>query len=340
LFIGRERYGKKIQEHGLSVSNLDQKLIKLSQSDFIYATDPKRLAQSNDFDFILVTLKAVNTNECAEMLRDVNPKIPIISFQNGIHNADEIRQQFPEREVVAGMFPFNLVEIGTFLIQQASSGTLMVQKGRIGSMVARELSRAGILTVEHHDLKGILYGKLLINLNNAINALSGITVKKELLNHNFRYMLACSMEEALKVFTAAGITPRPLNVPCWLIPITLKTPTWFFKIAAAATVAVNEHSYSSMYDDLKNERTTEIDFLQGEVVSLGKNLNIPTPVNETIYQLVKTVEKEKKGSPNYSDQFLLEKLKLKPLTNYSILLVALAILLIPAWLLFWLFNKK
>ena len=47
---------------------------------------------------------------------------------------------------------------------------------------------------------------------------------------------------------------------------------------------------SSMLQDVLNKKKTEIDFINGAIVRQGKNLNISTPVNEVLTDLVKTIE--------------------------------------------------
>jgi 2-dehydropantoate 2-reductase len=51
-------------------------------------------------------------------------------------------------------------------------------------------------------------------------------------------------------------------------------------------------NYSSMHQDLMKGRRTEIDFLNGTVVELGKKYNIPTPINETLVAIIKFLEEK------------------------------------------------
>jgi 2-dehydropantoate 2-reductase len=46
-----------------------------------------------------------------------------------------------------------------------------------------------------------------------------------------------------------------------------------------------------MLQDVLNSRRTEIDFINGAIVRQAKQLNIPTPVNETLAAMVRTIEK-------------------------------------------------
>jgi 2-dehydropantoate 2-reductase len=55
--------------------------------------------------------------------------------------------------------------------------------------------------------------------------------------------------------------------------------------------------HTSMYDDLKAGRPTEIDSLNGYVVQKGREFGIPTPVNEALTAMVKAVMEKEKGGP-------------------------------------------
>jgi len=49
-------------------------------------------------------------------------------------------------------------------------------------------------------------------------------------------------------------------------------------------------NYSSMHQDLMKGRKTEIDFLNGKIVEMGRKHNIPTPINESIVSMIKFLE--------------------------------------------------
>ena len=60
-------------------------------------------------------------------------------------------------------------------------------------------------------MKGVLWGKLLLNLNNALNALAGVPLAAELADRRWRRLLAAQIGEALAVLKAAGIRPARIE---------------------------------------------------------------------------------------------------------------------------------
>lgn len=91
---------------------------------------------------------------------------------------------------------------------------------------------------------------------------------------------------------------HPLMQPK-VLPYVMKLPSFIYLRLASSSLQVDPAAKSSMWDDLSSGRETEIDFLNGVVINLGKSGNVPTPVNQAVYDLVK--EAEKKGeSPKLS----------------------------------------
>ena len=145
-----------------------------------------------------------------------------------------------------------------------------------------------------------------MNLNNAVNALSGVPLKKQLGDRQYRRVMAQVLSEALEVLNAEGITPaRTGKVIPQLMPTIMKLPNFLFNIVAASTLKIDPEARSSMYEDLLLGRRTEVDYLNGEIVRLGEKTKIPTPVNRHIVSLVKQSEHAKSGSPHLAANALL-----------------------------------
>jgi 2-dehydropantoate 2-reductase len=137
------------------------------------------------------------------------------------------------------------------------------------------------------------YTKLLVNLNNAVHALSGLPLKEELGNHILRTIFSECQREALQVFKANGIELARfgLVVP-ELAPIVLALPNWLY--LRLTPVVITDKAQGSMWEDLQRGNPTEIDYLNGEVVALAKKKRLRTPCNEAIVALVRQAEQQRK----------------------------------------------
>ena len=157
-------------------------------------------------------------------------------------------------------------------------------------------------------MEAVQYGKLIMNLNNAVNALSGIPLKSQLGDRQYRLVMAKVLSEALAVLKAEGITPaRTGKVIPKLMPKIMKLPNFLFNVVASSTLKIDPEARSSMYEDLALGRRTEIDYLNGEIVRLGEKNHIATPVNKHIVNLIKQHEVAQKGSPHLPANALLLK---------------------------------
>ena len=95
----------------------------------------------------------------------------------------------------------------------------------------------------------------------------------------------------MNLLKIAKIKPAQLTpIPAQFIPTILKLPNTVFKIVSQKMLAIDPLARSSMADDLSSARKTEIDWINGEVVNLAKQLKLTAPINEKLIQLVKQAE--------------------------------------------------
>jgi 2-dehydropantoate 2-reductase len=161
----------------------------------------------------------------------------------------------------------------------------------------------GVAVHESQDMTGVLWGKLLLNLNNALNALAGIPLQAELADKRWRRLLARQIEEGLTALKAAGIrAARIEGVPPGAIPRILRLPDWLFRRVARRMLAIDPEARSSMWEDLERRRPTEIDFLQGAVLALAAKSRVRAPLTERIVRLVKAAEAARAGSPGLTPE--------------------------------------
>ena len=150
---------------------------------------------------------------------------------------------------------------------------------------------AGLPIEARADMAAVQRAKLLFNLNNAINALSGLPLREELAQRGWRRCLALAQDEALGIFgrldlPVARLTPLP---PRWL-PGLLRLPDALFARVASKMLAIDPLARSSTWEDLQAGRRTEVDALHGAVVELAGRAGQSAPVNARIIELVREAE--------------------------------------------------
>ncbi len=302
--LTRERLAAPIAQYGLRISDLDGRNFDVSPDALALATDPATAFARADV--IAVTVKSHDTDAvAASIAAHANPDAIVVSLQNGVRNADTLRTRLGADRVVDAMVPFNVVQTkGTGAaprFHRATSGTIRIENVRPDLRALLDVE--GLPVVGHDDIDAVLWGKLVVNLNNALNALSDLPLVEQLGDRRWRLLVSRQLREGLAVLAAAKIRPAPVEgVPPRAMALALRLPDALFKIAAKGMLSVDRQARSSMWEDLEAGRPTEIDYLQGEIVGLADKLGLPAPLNRRVRDLVKRAETAKKGSPRLSPE--------------------------------------
>jgi 2-dehydropantoate 2-reductase len=283
-YVGRRRVLDALRVHGLTLTDREGRRMvlppkSLSLSETVPAVQPT---------LVLLTVKSSATRAAAAELGRMLPAgTPVLSLQNGIGNAAAAQDAAPALDVIAGMVPFNIAEVAPGQFHRGTSGALAAAEHAALTAWQPLLLRAGLPLTLHTDMRGVQWGKLLLNLNNPVNALSELPLREELLSRGYRKALAALQDEALQVLQAARIEPARLTPlpPSWL-PAVLRLPTPLFRVLAARMLRIDGKARSSMADDLAHGRATEVDTLCGEVVRMARGLNMDAPVNARMAKLV------------------------------------------------------
>lgn len=301
------RLGEEIATHGLLLTDYAGARLELPLAKIRYVAEPSALS---GVDTVLVTVKSMATQSAAAPLASILAKgTTVVSLQNGVSNATRLREVLPGMNVLAGMVPFNVARPAPGHFHNGTSGALVVEKtSEAFPCPIVDALRSARFEVEHRaDVEAVLWTKLIINLNNSVNALAGIPLLEQLHDRGYRRVMAACIREGLAVMRAAKIKPVRIGrmIPS-LAPLILSAPNPIFLRVAAAMVKVDPTASSSMQDDLARGRTTEIDYLNGEIVARGATLGVPTPANRAIVARVKAAEAARAGSPRLSASALLD----------------------------------
>jgi 2-dehydropantoate 2-reductase len=148
-----------------------------------------------------------------------------------------------------------------------------------------------------------LWGKLLLNLNNALNALADLPLRRQLAQRPWRKLFADQMAEGLAAIRAEGIKPvSPTPIPAGLMPSLLRVPDVIFEAMLGRTMKIDPEARSSMWEDLQRGRRTEIDYLQGVITGIAERRGLDVPLSRRIVELIRRAEADGKGSPGLSPE--------------------------------------
>jgi 2-dehydropantoate 2-reductase len=223
---------------------------------------------------VLFCVKSTDTESGAAAIRPyLAPDALVLSLQNGVENAEQLRTLLPQ-EVAAAVVYIGTEMAGPGHVRHHGRGELVIEPSKASDDIARALIAAGVPTDISDNVRGALWAKLILNC--AYNALSAITqlrygrlVKGEGITAVMRDLV----DECMAVAKADGVT-IPGDVDAAVRKIAETVPG----------------QYSSTAQDLARGKRSEIDHLNGLIVRRGEALGIATPANRLLHAIVRLIE--------------------------------------------------
>jgi 2-dehydropantoate 2-reductase len=297
--LARPRVIGEIEANGLRPTSFEGFDQVIDASRFALSENPSILG---DAAVVLVTVKSADTPAMADVIaRHAPPDVVVVSLQNGVGNAAVLRNRLPGRHVLGGMVPFNVIALGNGRFHRATSGHVVIEQDE--ARTAESLSVPGLRMQPTGNIDGVQWGKLLLNLNNALNALAGLPLRRQLGMRAWRRLFADQMAEGLAAIRAEGIKPvSPTPIPVGWMPSLLRLPNVIFEPMLGRTMKIDPEARSSMWEDLKHGRRTEIDYLQGVITEIAERRGLEAPLSRRIVELIRQAEREAKGSPGLTPE--------------------------------------
>jgi 2-dehydropantoate 2-reductase len=296
--IGRAPHVEAINRDGLFIDSIHFKeSVSVSASTEIGAV--------RDAQLVLFSVKTVDTEGTAKLLAPhLAPNTVVVSLQNGVDNAERIDSAAGIQAVSAVVY-IAAAMIGLGRVKHSGRGDLIVGYSSGYSSghpsghssgnapgnpspnydaseselaeVAATFTRAGVPCRTSENITVELWEKLIMNCAyNAISALSRTKYGRIARDAGSIEVIKRVVIEAVAVGNAAGVQ---LSADA-MITAALKL----------GSEAIPE-ALSSTAQDIARGKPTEIDSLNGFLVRRGAELGVPTPVNQTLYSLVKLLER-------------------------------------------------
>jgi 2-dehydropantoate 2-reductase len=283
--VGRDPHMKRIAASGLKITGLwGTHEIKTLQALTEIPPDASP-------DWILLTTKAYDTAAAAQTLAQRFPKeIPVLHLQNGIGNAELLIARLGAARVLSGMIIIGFqipmagravvtVSADKIRIGRIAGGIDDTVKAIVGAFNAAQMPAEAV-----SDVQSQLWGKVLYNAS--LNALAGILGVKygDLLDAEPWSLIVHILDEAFAALKAENV-----KLP-W------ETQEAYQEQLRKVQIPATFDHRPSMLADLHHGRRTEIDFINGALVALGRKHQLSMPVNETIIAMVHALEENgKKG---------------------------------------------
>jgi len=275
-FIARLERAKALNEYGLEMDcKAFHETVKVKASS--------DLALLRDADLVLLCVKSLDTEQTLSEIKSILPNTAVLlSLQNGVANV-EIASKTISNRIYAAVVYVAAGMIGQRTMKHHGRGELLI--GGLGNNTADDqenlerirhlFEAANVPCLITSQIKRDMWLKFLVNCS--FNAISGIgqipygeMVKSpeivQLIEEITKEFLAVAALEDVKISMSEALTAND----------------------SIATTMVTQ--VSSTAQDLSRGKKTEIDFLNGYIVELGRRHGIATPYNESVHALVKMLE--------------------------------------------------
>ncbi len=278
-FLLRPKTLEAVKAHGLTVRSAAGTFTV----NPVAASDPRALPRP---DLVILSMKAYDLDEAIHQLEPVlSERTVLLTLQNGVEAEDRILQRLA-RDCVVGGVAFIYAKIAApgviehYKKGALAIGELMGHKSQRVLRIAELFTQAGIPCSVVEDIRRSKWEKMCWNcVFNPLTVILTDRVAKALDHPEMLSVIRQIVGEVAAVSAGCKVPLAP--------DIAEQVVRWTQEL---------RDIHTSMYDDWKAGRRTEIDYLNGYVARRGRELGIPTPLNEALTAMIKTItEKERTG---------------------------------------------
>jgi len=266
---------KQVKENGLSISG-----VKEIHLDNVTIVPPGSILQKQDL--ILFAVKAYSLEEAVKStLPMIGKNTYVVCLQNGLGISEVISKYVSREQIIEGVvwFPATMAKPGRIKLltfyEQSILGGRFNGSQEYAKKLALLLTSAGIPTIASANISRDIWWKAIgIIAANSINAITRTKLGMIFEIPELKESLVAVVKESLNMARAEGIELDEEE-----------------RIESLLKACEDGYDHrTSMQLDIINGRKTEVDFLNGKIIELGKKHNIQTPLNLLIYGLIKALE--------------------------------------------------
>jgi 2-dehydropantoate 2-reductase len=274
FYIARGAHREAIEKNGLKIESVhgDLHLPKVNVTD-----DP---AKVGPVDVVLFAVKLWDTEKAAEQARPLlGPDTRVVTLQNGVDSYERIAPIVGAERAIPGVTYVVTVIDRPGVIKQASQFQSIIcgtHDGRADAPLAAFVAAAKAAKIDITQSNNIERDRwqkfIFLSATSGATAVTRSTMGPILADPDTRALFRNIMQETFAVGKAKGVALDDGFVDGAMLLADNNVPP---------------SMKASMANDLDRGNRLELDWLAGEVCRLGRQLNVPTPVNETVYAALK-----------------------------------------------------
>jgi len=284
--VGRGEHVAAINAHGLHIEGVGGEFTVSITASTSLNFKP---------DIVFITVKSPDLEDACHHVVPFIENTPVCTLQNGIRSDTVAADYFGKHHCIGGIVMFNARYLYPGQVTWGSKGTLLIgnafQSNDASVTEIASMLDEVIPTTLCANIQGARYTKLLWNiLGNSLDALTGSSMLVCMNHPGMRTIAAHLLKEALNVIEKSGVTLASLpNMPISEFRNIITLPLHDAS-RELQRITMSTCTLSSMLQSLKRGKPTEIDYLNGEIVNLGRSMQIATPFNAKVVQLIRTIE--------------------------------------------------
>ena len=286
--IGRSGQVEAITQHGLKMKGVrGEETIKIKILPRL----------DRQYDLVIFTVKTQDIESALIDNQEFLQDSLILSSQNGVQADVQLKGKFPKSNIYSSIIMFGSTYVKPGEVTLNFEGNWIIGKpfDSIEPKVKEiaELLGQAFPTVISEDIVGMKWLKLFVNFNNCIPAVIGKSMQETFADLDLCRLSILLLKEGVDCIGKAGINivslpqfPAERIIGLVNMPIDQAAEI----INKTLTTLSKEPLYGSILQSIMRKRTSEINYINGEVVELAKELEMDAPLNSKIVDMVHEVE--------------------------------------------------
>ncbi len=280
--IGREAHVAAIRAKGLLVKGQNEsRLVQL----------PAATTLAGSADIILLTVKSQDVQDACRTIAALHSDATVVTMQNGVRSDQQAADILGRDRVVGCVLNISATYLEPGVVEQNTRGLLQVgapfpeSKGRVDAVL--ELLSLAIKTEPVADIARSRWTKLMANLNNAIMAITGLPIGRALRHPGLTRLSIATIREGVKTAQLGGFgLDQSRRARTFRLMSTLPMPLSYrvFRGRLAGNFPPDSTYGPSTLQSLERGSSSELDYLNGEIVTLGERIGRPTPYNQGLLE--------------------------------------------------------
>ena len=280
--IGRPAHVDAIRSKGLLVKDQNEsRLVQL----------PVATTLAGPADLILLTVKSQDVPDACRSIAASHSDATVVTMQNGVRSDREAADILGRDRVVGCVLNISATYLEPGVVEQNTAGLFQLgapfrdSKGRVDAVLT--MLNLAIKTEPVPDIARARWTKLMANLNNAIMAITGLPIGKALRHPGLTRLSIATIREGVKTAQLGGFgLDQSRRARTFRLMSTLPMPLSYriFGGRLAGNFPPDSTYGPSTLQSLRRGSTSELDYLNGEIVELGERIGRPTPYNRGLLE--------------------------------------------------------